>query len=90
MRILVVEDDEEVSTLLKISLEAESFSVDCTDNGETGSFMARTNEYDLVTGFRSPSAKLIKGVQDTPQILSRLKSSHGQKVGILNSELLCQ
>lgn len=48
MRILVVEDNPEMRSYLKMTLERESYVVDCADNGEKGSYMARTNEYDLV------------------------------------------
>jgi DNA-binding response OmpR family regulator len=48
MKILVVEDDPEIRESLKTSLEMESFAVDVTEDGERGSYMARTNEYDLV------------------------------------------
>jgi DNA-binding response OmpR family regulator len=48
MKILIVEDNSAVRNVLRMSLEAECFSVDETDNGDDGSFMARTNEYDLI------------------------------------------
>lgn len=48
MRILVVEDEERISRFLKESLEAEYFAVDIAEDGERGSFFARTNDYDLV------------------------------------------
>ncbi len=48
MRILIVEDNIHIKDLVKLGLEAESFSVDTCTDGETGSYTARTNEYDLV------------------------------------------
>ena len=48
MRILIVEDDVEAGKLMKSSLEAESFCVDCAEDGEKGSYWARINDYDLV------------------------------------------
>lgn len=48
MRILVVEDDPHLGSVLKASLEAECFSVDWAVTGTQGSYMARTNEYDVV------------------------------------------
>ncbi|HEY0948259.1 MAG TPA: response regulator transcription factor [Candidatus Paceibacterota bacterium] len=48
MRILVVEDEARISRFLKESLEAEFFAVDVAEDGEQGSYFARTNEYDLV------------------------------------------
>lgn len=48
MRILIIEDDDDISRLLVLSLEAEYFIVDTAFDGESGSFLGRTNEYDLV------------------------------------------
>lgn len=48
MRILVVDDDIQITTFLKSSLKAECFTVDCANDGKRGSFLARTNEYDLI------------------------------------------
>lgn len=48
MRILIVEDNADLRNLLKIGLEAEAFVVDEAEDGERGSYLARTNEYDLV------------------------------------------
>lgn len=48
MRVLVVEDEERISRFLKESLEAEYFAVDVAEDGERGSYFARTNDYDLI------------------------------------------
>jgi DNA-binding response OmpR family regulator len=48
MRILVIEDEEKISHFLRDSFEAEYFAVDIAEDGERGSHLARTNEYDLV------------------------------------------
>ncbi len=48
MRILLVEDDLNISQVLKMQLEAECFAVDVAGDGEQGSNMARTNVYDAV------------------------------------------
>ncbi len=48
MRILIVEDDEDIRKMLVKNLKAESFAVDATADGERGSFLARTSEYDLI------------------------------------------
>lgn len=48
MRILIIEDNAEIRNLLKVGLEAESFAVDVAEDGEKGSFVARTNDYDLI------------------------------------------
>jgi DNA-binding response OmpR family regulator len=48
MRILVIDDDPKISDFLKYNLEAELFAVDVATDGERGSFLARSNDYDLV------------------------------------------
>lgn len=48
MRILIVEDDRDISGFLKTSLEAELFSVDLAEDGEQGSMLARTSNYDVI------------------------------------------
>lgn len=48
MKILIIEDEAEIAKNLKTNLEIEFFAVDMAADGETGLFMALTNEYDLV------------------------------------------
>jgi len=48
MRILIVDDDALLVKCLKMILEKASYAVDCAGDGKTGSYLARTNEYDLV------------------------------------------
>ncbi len=48
MRILIVEDQTELREFLQVTLESECFAVDSTGDGETGSTLATTNEYDLL------------------------------------------
>lgn len=48
MKILLVEDNHDIRETLKENLESELFTVDCVNNGEDGSYMARTNYYDLI------------------------------------------
>jgi DNA-binding response OmpR family regulator len=48
MRILLVEDDETLLEFLKIRLRFEGFSVDTEKDGNKGSFLARTNSYDVI------------------------------------------
>lgn len=48
MRILIIEDDAEARESLRIGLEQESFVVDEASDGEKGSYIARTNDYDLI------------------------------------------
>jgi len=48
MRILIVEDEKDIGDFLKVSLEAEMFTVDLAVDGEKGSYLARTNNYDVI------------------------------------------
>jgi len=48
MKILIIEDDKTVTSLLKESLNKEIFSVDFSHDGDNGLFLFRTNHYDLI------------------------------------------
>jgi DNA-binding response OmpR family regulator len=48
MRLLIIDPDKMGSFELKRFLQEEAFAVDCTSNGEKGSYLARVNEYDFV------------------------------------------
>ncbi len=48
MKILIIEDDNKISEYLAESLHSEMFAVDTASDGETGSYLARVNEYDLI------------------------------------------
>jgi DNA-binding response OmpR family regulator len=48
MRALVVDDERDLREMLAENLRAECFAVDTAADGTEGSYMARTNEYDIV------------------------------------------
>lgn len=48
MRILIIEDEKDTKEFLTKSLKEKGFAVDMTEDGEHGSFLARTNDYDLI------------------------------------------
>lgn len=48
MKILFVDDDADLRDVMRDNLEAESYTVDVAPDGKKGSYMARTNHYDLV------------------------------------------
>lgn len=48
MKILIIEDDLKICSFVAESLRAEMYAVDAVHDGESGSYMARTNEYDLI------------------------------------------
>jgi DNA-binding response OmpR family regulator len=48
MRILVIDDDKSIRDMLSQHLRTECYAVDTAEDGAEGSYMARTNNYDLV------------------------------------------
>jgi heavy metal response regulator len=48
MRILVVEDEKKVARFIQQGLEEEHYTVDVAHDGETGSVMAQSENYDLL------------------------------------------
>lgn len=48
MRILIIEDDADTLSFLQKCLKEKGFAVDTTSDGETGSYLARTNDYDVI------------------------------------------
>ena len=48
MRVLVVEDDPDLSRQLAEALKDSGYAVDVADNGEDGHFMGDTEPYDAV------------------------------------------
>lgn len=93
MRILIIEDEKEIGSFLKSSLTAECFVVDLTDNGEQGSFMARTNDYDLVIlDYQLPQKngkQVCKEIReknkDIPIIILSVNDEVGEKIDFLQT-----
>jgi two-component system OmpR family response regulator len=48
MRVLVVEDEQQLAAGLRDGLEAEGFAVDVAANGNDGLWMAREHPYDAI------------------------------------------
>ncbi|HBG82029.1 TPA: DNA-binding response regulator [candidate division CPR2 bacterium] len=48
MRILLTEDNKDLAKSIKAALESECYEVDLAGDGEKASFLARTNDYDLI------------------------------------------
>lgn len=48
MKILIVEDDISIRNVLRMSLEAKGFAIDEAGDGDSGSYLARTNSYDAI------------------------------------------
>ncbi|MGB5867158.1 MAG: response regulator transcription factor [Arcobacteraceae bacterium] len=48
MKILIIEDDENILAVLKRGFEEENYIIDSASNGEDGEYLALTNSYDLI------------------------------------------
>jgi DNA-binding response OmpR family regulator len=48
MKILIIEDDEAILSLLKRGLEEEGMIIDTAKDGEDGEYLAEINHYDIV------------------------------------------
>lgn len=93
MRILIVEDEKDISRFLKAGFAAESFVADIAEDGEKGSYLARTNDYDLIildnmlplkTG-RQVCEEIRKAKISTPILMLSVKSETTMKVDLLNA-----
>jgi DNA-binding response OmpR family regulator len=93
MRILIIEDSKEITNFLKLSLEGEQFVVDVAEDGERGSFWARTNDYDLIildnilpkkTGLEV-CEEIRKSGKTMPIIVLSVRSETLTKIQLLNA-----
>jgi DNA-binding response OmpR family regulator len=92
MKILIIEDQEETINILKLELEEKGFTVDIALDGEKGSFMARTNDYDLIildNGLPKKDGKTVcqeirLDGKITPIIMLSVRSDIETKVDLLN------
>jgi len=48
MKILIIEDDEAILSLLKRGLQEEGMIIDTATNGEDGEYLAKINNYDII------------------------------------------
>jgi len=93
MRILIIEDEQEIIEFLKKSFESECFIVDTAMDGAEGSYLARTNKYDLIildnlmpkkNGLEV--CKEIRGEEiTTPIIMLSVQSESSTKVDLLKA-----
>lgn len=91
MKILLVEDEQQIIDFLRPSLEAECYVVDIAQDGETGSFLARTNDYSLIIldyilpkkDGREICRQIRQEGKKTPIIMLTVKSEIADKVELL-------
>lgn len=48
MKMLIIEDDENILSVLKRGFEEENYIIDSSDDGEEGEYLALTNAYDII------------------------------------------
>lgn len=48
MKVLIIEDEKDIASFIKKGLQAEHFTVDSASNGNEGTYLALTNDYDLI------------------------------------------
>lgn len=92
MKILVVEDDISIGNTLRMGLESKSFAVDLAEDGNAGSFLARTNEYDVIILDnvlpQKMGGRVCKEIREsgktTPILMLSAKSEVLTKIEILN------
>ncbi len=93
MKILIIEDDSSIRNVLRMSLTAACFTVDVAEDGDQGSYLARTNEYDLVILDNVMPKKMGKQVcreireagKTMPVLLLSMKSDVLEKISVLDS-----
>jgi DNA-binding response OmpR family regulator len=93
MRILIVEDNSSIRNVLRISLESECFVVDEAEDGDHGSFLARTNDYDIVILDNVLPKKMGKEVcedireagKTMPVLILSMKSDVLEKINLLDA-----
>lgn len=92
MRILLIEDEPELQSLLKMNLEDQGFFVDVARNGSKGSYLARTNDYDaILLDFLLPEKQgdeICREIRDAgkvcPIIIVSVRGAVPDKVELLN------
>lgn len=93
MRILIIEDEQKIADSLRVSLEEEFFAVDHALDGEKGSYLARTNCYDLIILDNSLPKKNGQQVCEeiraseskVPILLLSVEDASESKIALLNS-----
>ncbi|MFA5935932.1 MAG: response regulator transcription factor [Patescibacteria group bacterium] len=92
MRLLLVEDDTDIRFALKSCFEAECFAVDLAEDGERGSFLARTGDYDIILlDYNLPRKNGLEVCREirahgktVPIIMLTVQSEVASKVEVLN------
>lgn len=92
MRLLLIEDDKEITHLLSIALKSLYFAVDTAEDGGKGLNLALVNHYDLIiTDYNLPilnGREIIESIrsenQSTPILVLSVRSEINDRVDLLN------
>jgi DNA-binding response OmpR family regulator len=92
VRILIIEDEPELQSLLKTNLEDQGFFVDTATKGDKGSYLGRTNDYDaILLDYLLPEkqgdqiCQEIRGAGKTcPILVVSVRSAIPDKIELLN------
>lgn len=92
MKILLIDDERQLTSALAVILKQNKFSVDCADNGEDGLDMALTGIYDVIVLDimmpRLDGLSVLKILREkkisTPIIMLSAKSEVNDRIGGLN------
>jgi len=92
MRLLLIEDEKDIAEFVKSNLETEFYTVDVAFDGERGSFLARTNEYDLIICDyvlpKQNGPEVVKEIREdkkhVPIIMLTVKSEIEDKMNLFN------
>ena len=93
MKILIIEDDKSILSMLKRGLEEENFVIDTAENGEDGEYLATTNRYDIIVlDWMLPERsgiEVLKNLREkeifTPVLMLTAKDTTENKVEGLNN-----
>ncbi len=93
MRILIIEDEIDLAKLLASIMKRDGHITDIANDGERGSFLARTNHYDLViTDYVLPKLdgyNVIKEIRadgrSVPILMLSIRQSLNDKVDVLDA-----
>ena len=92
MKLLIIEDDESILSLLKRGLKEEGFVIDTATNGEDGEYLAEMNNYEIIIlDWMLPKKSGIEVLKElreknilTPILMLTAKDRVEEKVDALN------
>ena len=73
-RILIIEDDKFIQSMLDLTLRKEGYEVTCADDGQIGFNLAVTNEFDLIiTDIKMPNWSGAESIYGLNLVNSKIK-----------------